>query len=170
MGMNLYIAALDADESAAIASGRLDPTVVAERTHAAIWNPSGDSSRRVCSMGKLWHAVHFVLTGSAWETSMGIGELILGGEPVGDDLGYGPARFHAATKVAKFDDGLAALPDSELRDRFSTSAMADAAVMPNLWDEPEDELWNEVQGYVQELRPFLAQARADGLALFVVVM
>ena len=44
-------------------------------------------------LDKAWHGIHFLLTGSAWETTPGAGESVLGGDPVGPDRGYGPARL-----------------------------------------------------------------------------
>ena len=36
---------------------------------------------------KAWQALHFTLTGDAWEASGPLGEVVLGGEPVGEDVG-----------------------------------------------------------------------------------
>ena len=49
---------------------------------------------------KSWHMLHYLLTGHA-DMAPASGDVILGGEPLGDDLGYGPARLidTAATKA-----------------------------------------------------------------------
>ncbi|MGC5585414.1 DUF1877 family protein [Ornithinimicrobium sp. W1665] len=40
-----------------------------------------------------WHGIHWLLTGSQDSTDDVTCEVIFGGEPVGDDLGHGPARL-----------------------------------------------------------------------------
>ena len=40
-----------------------------------------------------WQDLHYMLTGSMNEAPGLIGNAILGGTPIGDDLGDGPARF-----------------------------------------------------------------------------
>lgn len=44
-------------------------------------------------LGKSWHALHYPLTGTAWEIGdAAASTAILGGDEVGEDSGYGPAR------------------------------------------------------------------------------
>ena len=42
---------------------------------------------------KAWHAVHFTLTGDAWNVDGALGQIVLGGEPFGEEIGYCPARW-----------------------------------------------------------------------------
>ena len=42
---------------------------------------------------KSWHAIHYLITGSSEPDGTPSGDAILGGRPVGSDLGYGPARL-----------------------------------------------------------------------------
>src|SRR5262245_28760066 len=51
---------------------------------------------------KTWHAIHFLVVGDAWEVRAQEPATlcILGGEELGDDGGYGPARLHGPAAVA----------------------------------------------------------------------
>lgn len=55
---------------------------------------------------KSWHAVHFLLTGRAGPDGTPAGDSILGGRPVGGDLGYGPARLLTAGRVIEIAESL----------------------------------------------------------------
>ena len=54
-----------------------------------------ESAQECVDLDKAWHGVHWLLTGSAEESSGPASDAILGGEPVGEDLGYGPAQITA---------------------------------------------------------------------------
>lgn len=49
---------------------------------------------RSLDLDKAWHGVHRLMTGSARPTADVASEAVFGGEPIGEDLGYGtPARL-----------------------------------------------------------------------------
>lgn len=52
-----------------------------------------DDDETSVDLGKAWHGIHWLLTGSPDSTDDVTSEAILGGQPVGEDLGYGPARL-----------------------------------------------------------------------------
>jgi hypothetical protein len=117
---------------------------------------------------KAWHGLHFLLTGSAWESEGVLGFLASGGEALGQvDLGYGPARFLRPDAVEQLDDALSQISDDELWSRFDPARMETEGVYPVIWDEPEDELRDEYLGYFRKLQAFVSQARRDGKALIV---
>jgi len=55
---------------------------------------------------KSWHAIHYLITGSTEPDGSLAGDAILGGKPVGGDLGYGPARLIAPEQVRKIAEAL----------------------------------------------------------------
>ena len=60
-----------------------------------VWRnlPSGPSDVKAnLDLGGQWSVLHWCLTGSEDEVPGPAGDAILGGEPLGDDFGYGPAR------------------------------------------------------------------------------
>jgi hypothetical protein len=93
-----------------------------------------DREEDVLDLDKAWHAIHFLLTGSAWETPPGAGEAVLGGDPVGGDMGYGPARLLSADRVRAVAAALQGLADDSLRARFDPAALMDAVIYPQVWD------------------------------------
>ena len=48
---------------------------------------------------KSWHALHYLICGNLEPDGSILGDVILGGEPLGPDLGYGPARILDSEKV-----------------------------------------------------------------------
>jgi hypothetical protein len=53
---------------------------------------------------------------------------VLGGEAVGGDLGYGPARLVDAKTVTKVAASLATLDETDLRRRFDPRTMVNAKI------------------------------------------
>jgi len=88
-------------------------------------------------LDKAWHGIHWLLTGSVEPTAATVSSAIFGGEPIGEDLGYGPGRLLAPADVAALAKTLSEINVDSFRDRLDPSAMADAAVYPNVWDEDD---------------------------------
>src|SRR5262245_31900716 len=74
-------------------------------------------------LDKSWHALHFLLAGTEWEPTEGAGEAVLGGEPIGEDVGYGPARLLTADQVHVIADHLRGLDIDALRARYDANAL-----------------------------------------------
>jgi hypothetical protein len=125
MGMIFEARRLSAAEAAAVAADPAAGTAILERT--------GD----VLDLDKAWHGIHFLLTGSAWETTSGAGEAVLGGVPVGDDRGYGPARLVAAEQVRAVAAGLEEFTAETLRTRFDPAGLMAEAIYPQVWDDED---------------------------------
>ncbi len=89
----------------------------------------------VVEIDKAWHGVHFVLTGSAEPDGSVLGNVILGGEEIGDDAGYGPARLIDPSDVRLISEALATFDDGALAARFDADVMTDLGIYPDVWDE-----------------------------------
>ena len=166
MGMRTILARVDAASAEQLSAGTLDTRPLIDKAHAAVWGDGADAS--VVGLGKLWHAIHFLLTdGKVWETEGALGPLILGGDPVGEDVGYGPARLHRPEAVAGLNAALAASSDDVLRGRFDPSALMANQIYPTIWDEPEEDLWEEITHYMGPLRSLLKEAADAGDAILV---
>jgi hypothetical protein len=112
---------------------------------------------------KMWHALHFLIARTPEETGPGAGRWILGGEPVGEPGGYGPARLLSPADVASI---ARELPNADtLRDSFDPRALAEADLYPSVWDEDPDELWEEISGYYKEARALYLDAANAGDAM-----
>lgn len=113
---------------------------------------------------KAWHGVHRLLTGSGGPTTAAESDVIVGGEPFGEDLGFGPARLVSIEGVDRVAQVLAN-PDTEsLQVRMDPAAMKRAEIYPAMWDE--DHVLDEyLLPALQELRSFYDAAAKAGEAV-----
>jgi hypothetical protein len=151
-----------------LASLREDPELVSE--YLGEGQPVGDFGPFAdLDVDKAWHAIHFLLTGSAWEGESPLNFIAAGGSEIGDDVGYGPARCLDSREVANLAAALENLPTNVLLKRFDPEALSAADIYPDIWDRPPEE--DDIQGYVAEyyevLRTFILDAASERQALLV---
>ncbi|WP_067502290.1 YfbM family protein [Actinoplanes sp. TFC3] len=120
-------------------------------------------------LDKAWHGIHFLLTGSEWDTTSGAGEAVLGGQPIGADGGYGPARLVEPATVRTIAAGLDAWDIEALRSRFDPAAMTAAGVYPNVWDGGMEEFDSYLWPHFEALRRFYRTAAEQGHGVLVVI-
>ncbi len=113
-------------------------------------------------LDKAWHGIHWLLTGSADPTGDLLSDALLGGEEVGDDLGYGAPRLLGPERVAEVADALAAVDADLLRSRFEPAAMRAAPVYPDVWDREDESLEGWLLGELDGLRGFYRAAATAG--------
>lgn len=115
-------------------------------------------------LDKAWHGLHWLLTGSSGETAGVLSEAIFGGEPLGEDLGYGPGRLLPAAQVSLVADALKMLDIDTFRRRMDGRAMTNAEIYPSIWDE--NDVFDEylVPAFT-DLRRFYEQASTAGQAV-----
>ncbi len=82
-----------------------------------------------------WHALHFLLSGSREPVDKPLG-FVLGGTPVGDDLGNGPARVLGSTEVRRIAAALALVNVDTLRGRFDPAVLQQQQIYPAQWNTP----------------------------------
>jgi hypothetical protein len=150
----------------------------AQRSHrGSVWHraaPLCELLRRGGSNGhdelevdKAWHGLHFLLTGTAWDGDFPLNFIVVGGEEVGEDLGYGPARALRSEDVRKIDSALEPFTSDELGRRFDAERMTELQIYPFGWShDPEGELEYLLEFY-GELRAFLRRTAEQGHALLV---
>ena len=112
---------------------------------------------------KAWHGIHWLLTGSGGPTTAAESDVIFGGEPFGEDLGFGPARLlsiEGADRVAKV---LGSVDTESLRVRMDPAAMQRAKIYPRIWDE-DDVLDEYLLPALQHLLSFYDAAAKAGVA------
>ena len=143
-----------------------DPSRVEQLLYASFFGGSTNGHDEL-EVEKAWHGLHFLLTGSAWEGSFPLNFIVAGGEEVGDDLGYGPARGLASSAVQQIDAALEPLTSGELRQRFDPRRMSDLQIYPDGWsDDPDDEL-DYLLDYYADLRAFVRRTAERKHALLV---
>ena len=163
MSMNGNLKALSDQELDALAA---DPSGIEQLLYASFFGGTSNGHDDL-EIDKAWHGLHFLLTGTAWEGSFPHNFLVTGGEEIGDDLGYGPARALRGTDVLKVDTALDPLTGNELRGRFDPARMTELEVYPFGWsDDPDGELAYLLEFY-RELRVFVRRTAERGHGLLV---
>jgi hypothetical protein len=121
------------------------------------------------SVEKMWHALHWLLTGSISGGEEPRALTLLGGREIGPDLGYGPARILSSEQVRVVSRALDELPFDEVFAEFDAEEMTRANVYPNVWDEPVDELREELEHYYGEIVSAYAGAAQRGDAMLLAI-
>jgi hypothetical protein len=99
--------------------------------------PDNDLGERLC-IDKAWDSLDYLLC-SAMDTRQGPIDLaILGGREIGDDHGYGPARYLDASEVRAVAAGISTVTHDTLRQHYNAAAMNEAEVYPGRWDDQPD--------------------------------
>ncbi len=96
-----------------------------------------DDDETSVDLDKAWHGVHWLLTGAADVTDDVTSDALFGGEPIGEDLGYGPPRLLSPERASAVADALERLDVGTLRQRMDARAMTDAEIYPTIWDESD---------------------------------
>lgn len=117
------------------------------------------------NLEKSWHVLHYLLTGKADEAEAPLGNALLGGNEIGDDLGYGPARFLTPEQVREVATALAKISKEDLHRRFNLEAMIAANIYP-CKPNGEDEL-ELAQHYFEHLSNYYSDAAATGNAMLL---
>jgi hypothetical protein len=123
------------------------------------------ADREPVDIGPWWHAVHFLLNGSAWNGEQPLFDAVLGGTPVGDPTSYEPIRYVSPTEVAALRDRLPRADDLTLR--FTHRAMRQAEIYPDgAWERP-DVLTASVLPAYGQLTALVSGAADAGDALLI---
>ncbi len=105
-------------------------------------------------IAKTWHGIQFLLDSHSLPY-----DIVFGGTEIGEDLGYGPARYLTPPQVKETSAALEDLDKSELQGQFNPVAFEAADIYPGGWtvEEPEkvfDWLW----GKLTAVREFFQEA------------
>ena len=127
----------------------------------------GDRGANHISLDKAWHGLHYLLCGAAEPAPGPLGQAVFGGDEIGDDMGYGPARCFTVAKTSEIAQALQAPGlESTLRGRFDPNAMEQLGLYPGGWlHEGPDWLIDAFQ----KLRDFYAAASAEGQAVVTAI-
>jgi hypothetical protein len=123
------------------------------------------------NLAKSWHILHYVFTGLVDDTKAP-GDALLTGEPLGADVGYGPARLHDSRETQDFARYLTSL--SRLQERVHYREMSRIGVYsmpmgPGSDAEHEAELRAEVTSYFPQLREYVVRMaeKQNGLLIWL---
>src|SRR5262249_8104419 len=95
-------------------------------------------------------------------------QAVAGGIEFGDDLGYGPARYHGPPRVAEIASALSRETlESEMRARFDSARMESLSIYPGGWRESGELEWLlEAFG---RLRDFYRDAAGGNFAMLLAI-
>ena len=98
---------------------------------------------------KTWHALHFLLTGTAWEGEAPLNFIAVGGEAIGDeDVGYGPARALRSREVATLATALTTITPRTLIERYDGPEMDRLEIYPEGWSRYDPVSGDDFDYYV----------------------
>jgi hypothetical protein len=103
---------------------------------------------------KEWHSLHYLLTGTAWDGDEPYCYLVKGGEEIGDDLGYGPARVLKPNQVKSFCDALSKVSAEDLKKRYKPEQMEEEEIYAFNSGEGLKSIsdsFNKLRKYVKEI-------------------
>jgi hypothetical protein len=114
---------------------------------------------------KAWQGIHFLLTGDAWEGPAPWALAVMGGTEIGEDAGYGPARYLRPDQVREVADALTSLPREEIAQRYAPAEMEEAGVYPEIWVRDGDQALGYLLEYYDLLVEFYQQAASKRCAV-----
>jgi hypothetical protein len=145
---------------------RSDPSKV-----EALVMESGDvAPGEIFELEKSWHAMHFMLTDSVWEGDYPLSFICKGGEDLGEDLGYGPARLITADDVAILKSKLDKRSANDVRKAFSGSVFNANEIYPHGWDyddQTEKEMAEEYGQFFELMKDFVDNAASARHSILV---
>jgi hypothetical protein len=119
------------------------------------------------SLDKAWHGLHYLLCGALEPAPGPLGQAVFGGTEIGEDQGYGPARYFSLAQVAEIAGALQSPGlEQELHRRFDAPTMTQLGIYPGTW-ETGDHDW--LIDAFQTLRDFYAAASKAGQSVVTVI-
>ena len=165
MGMVMIGLRLSAEQLQAVLD---DQARVAKLVYGDLDDDDADMPEPDLDLDKSWHGLHFLLTGTAWDIGEGAGAAILGGDPVGEDNGYGVPSLIRPGEVRTISAALEALDVDTLRARYRPKELAAADIYPDIWDE-SDVFETYLAPNFLELRRFYRTAAARDQAVLLAI-
>ena len=121
-------------------------------------------------LDKAWHGIHYLLTGSAESNGTLASKVIMGGEDIGPDRGYGPAQLLKPDEVKAIARLLEITTPDKLRKRFKPKDMTRADVYPSvIWERDGEEALRYVLDYYTKLVVFYKLAAERGQAVILAI-
>ena len=122
---------------------KLSPVRIYETDPDALPPPGRDAGddRPHCDLEGVWHGLHFIFTGTAWDGDAPACYLLRGGKEIGDPDELGYSVLHALTpdQVQQFGAFLHGLSRDEIARRFDPARMTALRIAPAIWDRVADD-------------------------------
>jgi len=151
---------------AAIPASQMENVAANERLIASAFQRKDGST---IYLDKAWHGLHFLLTGTAYDSSSLLGKAILGGRAVGEDQGYGPMRVVSPEQVKAIADVLSKVTPEELSARYDPAALDKAQIYPTIWVRDGAEGLKYLLSFFGPLQAFYIKAAENGQAVVLII-
>ena len=127
--------------------------------------PEDEEREDNIDIDKAWHGIHYLLARDAWGGTLPLANVVLGGTEIGDDVGYGPAKYLTADEVKAAADALMEITPDVLRSIYVASALSNNEIYPEIWDDPADDAVGYLASWYETLRDYYIEAAAKGSAM-----
>lgn len=159
MGMRLQLRYID---EAVARAQFFEPEFIDDNPMA---DEDGELYDGVLDLDKMWHIIHYLLTGSADPVDSPLSLMLGYGEVIGGDFGYGPPLLISADQMAEFQRQFRSLSDDDLRRRYDPAVMQAVQIyIADALAGEGEEGWPDVNSYLIELRKFAAHCANNNLA------
>lgn len=132
-----------------------------------LYPEGGEEQANHLEIDKAWHAIHYMLNCSSWEGKGSLSMVILGGVEIGDDAGYGPARYLTPSQVKAIAEELAAVNPQAFSASYNPAALDAAEVYPQIWERDGADGLEYVLHYFIQLSSFYQSAAERGDAALI---
>jgi hypothetical protein len=118
---------------------------------------------------KAWHGIHFILCEIAKGGHASLAAAVLGGEQLGEDLGYGPPRLLSPSEVQEIAAALDTVTPEAFEASFDPRAMSAAEIYPDIWERDGRSALEILVHFFPNLAAFYRGAanRGDGAILWL---
>jgi hypothetical protein len=115
--------------------------------------------QKALELEKSWHILHYLFTGHI-DASHSPGDVLMNGDALGDDVGYGPARLHDEKQTQEFARFLKSIDPARLQERVNYQEMSRVGVYSMPLGHGSDEEFNaelraEIASYFPALRDYV---------------
>lgn len=93
-----------------------------------------DVTSSALSFEKDWHGIHYLLSGTDWDTTTILGQAVLGGQEIGEDIAYGPARVLTAEQVQEIVKAVDEKTEVAIASNYDAQKMNELKIYPGGWD------------------------------------
>jgi hypothetical protein len=101
---------------------------------------------------KAWHGIHFILTDSSCEGEKPQSLVILGGDDIGEDFGYGPGKLIMPDDVIEVSNYLKSIDLLSLRKKYNPEVFEKAEIYPQgIWHEKKIEAYEYIERYLKKV-------------------
>ena len=127
--------------------------------------PEDEKHENNLDVDKAWHGIHYLLAGDTWGGEPPLANVVLGGTEIGDDVGYGPARYLTVDEVQAAADALKDITPAKFSTRYVASDLSKNEIYPDIWDDADDDSVGYLTTWYETLRDYYIDAAAKGHAM-----